>query len=104
MRMIDADALRKEICSLYKTLVIIGGMNEDALRNWFCSTVERIDRTPTIDAVEVVHGRWRGIVVDQRHQITCDECSVCGFKYGGLGIEAFRYCPNCGAKMDGKEG
>ena len=42
----------------------------------------------------VVHGRWNSIVVDRRHQITCDECSACGFKYGGLGIEDFHYCPN----------
>lgn len=56
---------------------------------------------PTIDAVPVVHGRWQRFVVDRRHQIEGDECSVCGFKYGGLGIESFRYCPNCGAKMDG---
>lgn len=55
---------------------------------------------PTIDAVEVVHGRWELVEfqsspfgLDQEHQ-----CSICGtpadFEF------LTRYCPNCGAKMD----
>ena len=61
----------------------------------------RIKNAKPIDAVPVVHGRWQRLIVDRRHQIEGDECSACGFVYGGLGIAYFRYCPNCGAKMDG---
>ena len=51
---------------------------------------------PVVDAVPVVHGRWahhKGGYSDHY------ECTVCG---EGIVLTArFRYCPNCGAKMDG---
>lgn len=63
---------------------------------------------PTIDAVEVVHGRWFFTEYEYFN------CSVCGFGYYN-GCECsseareklkngdtYRYCPNCGAKMDGE--
>ena len=61
---------------------------------------EKYRTLPTIDAVEVVHGRW--IVVDDGVLIgkgTHFECSKCGTweSWGRLS----KYCPNCGAKMDG---
>lgn len=63
--------------------------------------ISKMEGLSTIDAAPVVHGRWQRIVVDRRHKIEGDECSACGFVYGGLGIVYFRYCPNCRAKMDG---
>ena len=51
-----------------------------------------ISNSPTVDAEELVHGRWvTGIV----HYV----CSVCG--NGHLGMPQTKYCPDCGAKMDG---
>jgi tRNA(Ile2) C34 agmatinyltransferase TiaS len=56
------------------------------------------------DVVEVVHGEW----IDKPTGRYChigSYCSVCGKKSGIAGIESNRhkpYCPNCGAKMDGK--
>ena len=52
----------------------------------------------TVDAVEVVHGRWRRFINgDGEYKYLC---SVCGkmvtYEMGGS-----NYCPNCGAKMDG---
>ena len=106
VRLIDANALRKNLSSRYmnelypdwRTLPELTRMRIEMLAKEFRFA---IDHAPTNDAVPVVHGRWKETVVDRRHQITCDECTVCGFKYGGVGIENFRYCPNCGAKMDG---
>ena len=49
---------------------------------------------PTVDAVEVVHGRW--IHKGAWHI----ECSECQYIHAHIG-EAKNYCPNCGAKMDG---
>ena len=60
---------------------------------------------PAADVVEVRHARW----------IVCEDlfgengyCSACGFLMGvnepGNGfpdVENLKYCPNCGAKMDG---
>lgn len=56
---------------------------------------------PTIDAVEVVHGKWLPVSVDPADPYF--RCSVC--LYGTDTIfdidEPFNYCPRCGAKMDG---
>lgn len=51
-----------------------------------------------IDAAPVVHGRWESCDEDWRHQLEGNKCSVCGFEYYG---NLFKYCPDCGAKMDG---
>lgn len=45
-----------------------------------------------------VHGRWESCYEDWRHQLEGNKCSVCGFEYYG---NFFKYCPNCGAKMEG---
>ena len=46
----------------------------------------------TVDAVEVVHGRWKQTGM----HLLPYECSVCGSKEEGR----TNYCPNCGARMD----
>ena len=58
---------------------------------------------PIVDAVEVVHGRWVRRIVDISVPYHWKlECSNCDFDICGLGSELlFKYCPNCGAKMDG---
>ena len=53
--------------------------------------------------VEVRHGKWQACFEDWRKQIEGDECSVCGFQHYGTSITHYHYCPNCGARMDGKE-
>ena len=55
-----------------------------------------LSEAPTVDAVEVVHGRW--IDVALRYTQVKEKCSVCG---GIVYAHGFNYCPNCGAKMDG---
>jgi hypothetical protein len=65
-----------------------------------------IENAPTADAVEAVHGEWIPIEHEYRNNfervMIADEfdCSICGRR---LGYRA-NYCPNCGAKMDGKDG
>ena len=64
---------------------------------------EVLKQTKTVDAVEVVHGRW----VASGCGFDC--CSECHKVYAdgyltAMGIKPrtqFNYCPNCGAKMDG---
>lgn len=69
-----------------------------------------VDLIPTADVVEVRHGEW----VKDRATI---KCSCCGFGmfqdgYFFMDGECFstnndkytpNYCPECGAKMDGKD-
>lgn len=56
--------------------------------------IELIKRIPTADVAPVVHGNWRSNGIPDS---MLSACSVCGF---GCGAYSFRYCPNCGAKMD----
>ena len=58
------------------------------------------------DVVPVVHGQWKemhyeGGILDGTN---FDRCSVCGYErvFDDPAFKTvFKYCPNCGAKMDG---
>ena len=92
----------------------------------FSALVECLKNAPTVDAVEVVHGRWILTANEEysnyRWNVTA-ECSEChhskGEIYAGFftgfptdlarevvldnaeKVKLDNYCPNCGAKMDG---
>ena len=55
---------------------------------------ELLDDCPTVDAVEVVHGRW-----NMDEEMYAWNCSVC--RSISLNGKRYSYCHNCGAKMDG---
>ena len=75
-----------------------------------CDLKELLEDVPTVDAAEVVHGRWedvfKGNCAWERYK-----CSVCGgyalYRHEQVFDEwktvqvLANYCPNCGAKMDG---
>ena len=66
--------------------------------------IEFIQTRPTVDAVEVVHGRWKPY---HEADIGYDEygvrCSKCGLEVEDHEVKfIMHYCPNCGAKMDGE--
>lgn len=79
MRLIDGDRLKKEI----HENDIMGGLNYA----WY------IDHAELVDAVEVRHG-----YLVNAHPY--GECSECGYLIDSR--DGYNYCPNCGAKMDGK--
>lgn len=54
-----------------------------------------IENFPAADVAPVVHGQWGSNGIPDS---MLSACSVCGF---GCGAYSFRYCPYCGAKMDG---
>ena len=56
---------------------------------------------PAADVIPVVHGKWLSCFEDWRMQIEGDKCSICGFEHYGTPRGTFKFCPNCGAKMDG---
>ena len=70
---------------------------------------EAVHRLPVADVAPVVHGRWIRIGDD-----AWAECSECGDCYsscdnGGtpefmLFCDLYKYCPSCGARMDGGAG
>lgn len=91
MRLIDSDALRE--------YWLENGQNEYVYDT--NSFLDSIDEAPTVDAVEVVHGRWEK--ANNRPKSYIRVCSVCGKEayFCGKGC-TYKYCPNCLSKMDGK--
>lgn len=107
MRLIDADELRKMLVNHKKTQARGHfGPYMEGIYCGFNKSLYDIETAPTIDAEIVRHGRW-----SEHFKRTCStmfDCSVCG----GIAYDVqknkkqpkhctYRYCPNCGAKMDG---
>lgn len=85
MRLIDADALG--VCKANRNV-----FDKPEYADGWNSAIDIIENAPTVDAVEVVHGEWI------EYGLRNPQCSVCKkFNY-----ETSRFCPNCGAKMDGE--
>ena len=64
-----------------------------------CDLKELLADVPTVDAVEVVHGRWVAVPSSDMMTGKAYKCSECKkMRYGSW---MPNYCPNCGAKMDG---
>ena len=62
-----------------------------------------MDAHPTVDAVEVVHGKWE--IFDDGYGCELMCCSVCKSEFydgdNDTVDHPHNFCPNCGAKMDG---
>lgn len=56
-----------------------------------------VEELQAVDAEPVEHGLW----IRQQNSAYVFKCSACGFVFAGASIA--KYCPNCGAKMDGGE-
>lgn len=65
----------------------------------------KISNFPAADVVPVVHGHWiRFKETDPETGYIHMRCSVCSAYWSDPShADHFRYCPNCGAKMDGGE-
>ena len=71
------------------------GFRAEERKQHFMDLVSEILKLPTVDAVEVVHGRWKFL---NDYQSRCSECHE--VMWVDHNAEP-NYCPNCGAKMDG---
>ena len=87
MRLIDADKIQwKSYPNDY------GETNDDYVEK--CD----IDNMPTVDAVPVVHGRWRPGRFNLETGNYEEQCTRCRNFSKECGKP---YCPHCGAMMDG---
>lgn len=69
---------------------------------WYC-VEDMIENAPSVDAVPVVHGRW--IASDKyKGYMVCSNCTDAYVAPAWLDEGKWRYCPACGARMDGGEG
>ena len=69
----------------------------------FARAISVLNSVPAADVAPVVHGKWIQCFEDWRMQIEGDKCSICGFEHYGTPRGEFKFCPNCGAKIDGGE-
>ena len=60
-----------------------------------CDAINAVEDVNAVDAAPVVHGKWEVI---ENCGIT--RCLACKWNFKGY-IE-YKYCPNCGARMDGE--
>ena len=56
-----------------------------------------VDACPTVDAVEVVHGKWEK--AEYSGFLRCDQCKDVYINEEWLEDGKWNYCPNCGADM-----
>lgn len=90
-RYIDADVAIAEIRQAQRYCMI----SETA--------ITAIRAIPAADVAEVKHGYWCEVDSDVGWEL--NRCSICGKEHSICdGEEKTDYCPNCGAKMDGKDG
>lgn len=99
MRLIDADALKEHLSNRYMSEVYpdwyqlpldvrekIGLLG----KTFKCAILE----APTVDEEPAVHAYWTGAG-------DCSACHYMGLYNGNEEVERSRFCPHCGAKMDG---
>ncbi len=86
--------MEKYINQIVAIDTILSNPPEAHYPSWYA---EQIANLPAADVVEVVHGKW--VEYQVPNIICCSECD-----WGTLVEEKnFKYCPNCGAKMDGEK-
>ena len=101
-RLIDANVAKEMIVNHANEFSDVLNRREKALL--IGGGTSCIDKCPTVDAVEVVHGHWiyEDEEPDENNNVQA-HCSVCN----GGDIHAIQmmnevpYCWRCGAKMDG---
>lgn len=97
-RLADVNELLKEI---NRTVDIMERRGEKlSIRN----VIMCVKNAPTVDAVEVVHGRWEYGKWEQGHWVKGNErcrCSVCHRDFAVDNLNIWHGCPQCLAKMDG---
>ena len=100
-RLIDANALKEKLQVHHDFFVDgVGGFRyltpkDKARVDEITNCIAEVANAPTVDAVEVVHGRW---VKNGWNDYSCSACEV---QFIGHGAFGWKFCPNCGAKMDG---
>ena len=103
-RLIDANAIPKLFEKKYEETeqrILDGEIYLDTLAEGFTEADDVILSMPTVDAVEVVHGRWER--TEYHGYIRCSKCKDVYIPEEWVEDGKWKYCQNCGAKMDENE-
>lgn len=104
MRLIDADAIYNAVESRYR---VSSGIEHRSQRD----LLDLICEQETIDPESLrARGKWNEVEQPCGWSVEmCAECSVCGEDFiledytMDIVRDVFKYCPNCGAKMEVSE-
>lgn len=100
MRLIDADALMKDICDSLDQMTNIGIVVDG---DWLWAKLnDAIDNAPTIE--ERKQGKWIIEPYDAQNDIFIHRCGTC-MRVAMLGghTTKYKYCPICGSAMEGEQ-
>lgn len=113
MRLIDADCLRDymwHICGETDEEIDKGRAKwESGLWIRYKVFEEALDKQITVEAEPVVHGRWEALSTGEPVILACNKCGQVMPRLNtpmdqtGIPPAYWRYCPACGAKMNGGE-
>ena len=106
MRLIDADALIRELTGIKKTFGSGNGLVEGGIEIAISTT----NAQQTVDAVERKRGRWIDLDSDRERydDVMCSNCKktfmVDAYRWCDIGftVDDLKFCPNCGAEMRGE--
>jgi hypothetical protein len=98
-RYIDADVLHIQMEDLYEHHIEMKNFSADGA---VADCLDLLDNAPTADVVEVKHGEWiyNPETLSLNSGYTCSVCKDPMWHSHDV-PQAFKYCPNCGARMDG---
>lgn len=96
---IDREAFVHHLENCIDEVKNTNGITED-----FEICLKALKAQPAADVEEIRHGKWL-LEREPDGKPYCFHCSVCDSDFHHIGIKtAYDFCPNCGAKMDEKEG
>ena len=114
MRLIDTDKLLEKTECLFKDLNSTEDYMGIGYNHGVGDSIAIIKNAPTIEAEPVKHGKWVKMSDADGYYYACSECGEELYREWIFDrefdlfpkkktIDKTRYCPNCGAKMDGIE-
>ena len=92
----------KTPCATYELLDEKPNLIGEAMRGGIRKALRCISEAPTADVVKVKHGEWFLLDECANEGVYCSVCrkKVYRAEYANQKIKS-KFCPNCGAKMDG---
>lgn len=108
IRPIDANALKREILNQLNRFDTSENEFNNCYPYWIFS--KTLKEAPTLDYAPVRRAEWveeiePNVVTVSGRDVHLWRCSACGFSWANKHdvMSYYKYCPNCGAKMDAKE-